>query len=223
VSQTSTTKPVRLGRVERRAQIVEAALAVFADRDPADVAFEEVADAAGVSRALVYNYFGDRAGLLEAVYRHHADALALDVARALAGSGSVHDALTGVVRAHLGFARRSPAAYRLVSGDGLAGLLPQLGGERLDVVGELILSAHLVPLVAWGLMSSLEAMVRFWVTDGGADLERAAEAITDFLWKGLSGGSSGGRGGGRSPCSSAVGRQRCRAARRGVEHPSSGA
>ena len=46
-----------------RAQIVEAAAEVFRGRDPATVRFEEVAHAAGVSRSLVYAYFGDRGGL----------------------------------------------------------------------------------------------------------------------------------------------------------------
>src|SRR5947207_6769910 len=61
----------RLGREARREQIVDAAAAVFQRRDPAEVTFEEIADAAGVSRALVYNYFGDRNGVLEAVYRRN--------------------------------------------------------------------------------------------------------------------------------------------------------
>ena len=53
----------RLTRATRREQIIDAAVDVFKGRDPNDVTFEEVADAAGVSRALVYNYFGDRRGL----------------------------------------------------------------------------------------------------------------------------------------------------------------
>src|SRR5215470_15509912 len=55
-----TRTRTRLAREERREQIVDAAAEVFQGRNPADVTFEEIADAAGVSRALVYNYFGDR-------------------------------------------------------------------------------------------------------------------------------------------------------------------
>ena len=50
----------RLDPAVRRTQIIEAAAELFAERDPAEAPFEEIADAAGVSRALVYNYFGDR-------------------------------------------------------------------------------------------------------------------------------------------------------------------
>ena len=59
----------------RRHQIVEAAAQLFEGRDPTEVPFEEIADAAGVSRALVYNYFGDRSGLLAAVYLHLFEAM----------------------------------------------------------------------------------------------------------------------------------------------------
>jgi hypothetical protein len=40
----------------RRSQIVEAAVRVFSETDPVEVTFEEIAEAAGVSRALVYNW-----------------------------------------------------------------------------------------------------------------------------------------------------------------------
>jgi len=59
-----TRTRTRLARDERREQLVDAAAAVLQGRDPAEVTFEEIADAAGVSRALVYNYFGDRNGVL---------------------------------------------------------------------------------------------------------------------------------------------------------------
>ena len=57
----------RLDPEIRREQIVEAAEQVFHGRDPSEVTFEEIAEAAGVSRALVYNYFGDKGGLIAAV------------------------------------------------------------------------------------------------------------------------------------------------------------
>ena len=59
---------MRLDPATRRALLVEAASGVFRGRDPSDVSFEEVAEAGGVSRSLVYAYFGDRGGLIAAVY-----------------------------------------------------------------------------------------------------------------------------------------------------------
>jgi AcrR family transcriptional regulator len=61
------TRAGRLERDVRRDLILTAAALVYFRRDPADVTFDDVARAAGVSRALVYNYFGDRRGLLRAL------------------------------------------------------------------------------------------------------------------------------------------------------------
>ena len=65
----------RLTRATRREQIIDAAVERVPRPRPGDVTFEEVADAAGVSRALVYNYFGDRRGLVAAVFQRHTDRL----------------------------------------------------------------------------------------------------------------------------------------------------
>jgi AcrR family transcriptional regulator len=59
----------RLGPDERRRQLVDAALEVFADRPYEQVTLEDVAAAAGVRRGLLYHYFPDgKAQLFAAVY-----------------------------------------------------------------------------------------------------------------------------------------------------------
>jgi AcrR family transcriptional regulator len=182
----TTKSTTRLGRSERRAQIMAAALRVFADRDASDVAFEQIADAAGVSRALVYNYFGDRAGLLEAVYRHHAALLGHEVADALHGVRGPRHSLDCVVRAHLDFARRSPNSYRYASGEAVFAHLPELDNARITALARMFGDGPSAVLVARGSLSSLQAMVLQWVAGGAHDLDAAANAITNFLWKGLS-------------------------------------
>ena len=57
----------RLARSERRNQIVDAAAYVLRTREPADVTFEEIADAAGVSRQTVYAHFKSREALIAVV------------------------------------------------------------------------------------------------------------------------------------------------------------
>src|SRR5262245_3656403 len=48
---------------ERREQLLAAALEVFGDRDYDEVSVDEVAEAAGVSHGLVFQYFGSKKGL----------------------------------------------------------------------------------------------------------------------------------------------------------------
>ncbi|MEU9334375.1 helix-turn-helix domain-containing protein [Streptomyces sp. NPDC048290] len=68
----------RLSVEERRAQLLTAALDLFAVRAPEDVSLDEVAEAAGVSRPLVYRYFpGGKQQLYEAALRSAAEELKL--------------------------------------------------------------------------------------------------------------------------------------------------
>ena len=58
------TRPLTTERAgERRRQLIEAALEVFGERDYDEVSVDEVADAAGVSHGLVFQYFGSKKGL----------------------------------------------------------------------------------------------------------------------------------------------------------------
>ncbi|MGV9313066.1 TetR/AcrR family transcriptional regulator [Streptomyces sp. NPDC003691] len=75
-SATATRAYRRLGVEERRAQLLAAALGLFAHRPPEDVSLDDVAEAAGVSRPLVYRYFpGGKQQLYEAALRSAADEL----------------------------------------------------------------------------------------------------------------------------------------------------
>lgn len=66
----------RLSVEERRAQLLDAALSLFAHRAPEEVSLDDVAEAAGVSRPLVYRYFpGGKQQLYEAALRSAADLL----------------------------------------------------------------------------------------------------------------------------------------------------
>ncbi|MFJ2606125.1 TetR/AcrR family transcriptional regulator [Streptomyces sp. NPDC091279] len=66
----------RLSVRERRDQLLDAALSLFAHRAPEDVSLDDVAEVAGVSRPLVYRYFpGGKQQLYEAALRTAADEL----------------------------------------------------------------------------------------------------------------------------------------------------
>lgn len=66
----------RLTVEQRRGQLIEHALTLFARHKPEDVTLDDVAAAAGVSRPLVYRYFpGGKQQLYEAALRSAADRL----------------------------------------------------------------------------------------------------------------------------------------------------
>jgi AcrR family transcriptional regulator len=66
----------RLSVEERRTQLLDAALSLFAHRAPEEVSLDDVAEAAGVSRPLVYRYFpGGKQQLYEAALGSAAEEL----------------------------------------------------------------------------------------------------------------------------------------------------
>ncbi|MFE7131996.1 TetR/AcrR family transcriptional regulator [Streptomyces sp. NPDC057638] len=66
----------RMGVKERREQLIGVALELFSSRSPDEVSIDEIAQAAGISRPLVYHYFPGKQSLYEAALRRAADELA---------------------------------------------------------------------------------------------------------------------------------------------------
>jgi AcrR family transcriptional regulator len=160
--------------------LIESADRVLTGRDPSGVSFEEIADAAGVSRALVYNYFGDRHGLMVEVQRHRISRL-LDSLTSDTDDVDPELRLRAMVSAHVRAALVSPATYaeatRELSEDievrdvkrvlvtGLVGALP--GGEPVtDAVVAAVCSA-----------------TRRWA--GEASEDSLVDDLTRLLWNGL--------------------------------------
>ena len=188
---TSDRRPVtRLDPAVRRIQIVEAAARLFEDHDPLVVTFEEIADAAGVSRALVYNYFGDRGGLLAAVFLHHFGSVNAAIRTAVAEAGTAEERFGATVRAYLEFAVAHPGAWRLLS-VARANDHPAVVQARELRMLELAAAwggTTQARIVASGLVGMLEAATLDWLraTDE-VGVDDAAAMLLDLLWRGLPG------------------------------------
>lgn len=106
-------QPVRrrlLPRAERRAQILGAAAAAFAERGYSDTSMDDVAARAGITKLIVYRHFGSKAELYQAVLDSVFNRLATEVTERiprLLGRGAVPSALLVV-------AREQPDALRLL-------------------------------------------------------------------------------------------------------------
>jgi AcrR family transcriptional regulator len=180
---------LRLDPVTRRALLVEAAAQVFRGRHPSEVSFEEVAEAGGVSRSLVYAYFGDRGGLIAAVYLHNLERLDAELGRALDDRLPDEVRLRRIIRRYLLFARDNQASWNLMAA---AGVLqhPAIQGARRARI-ERIASAWAdepsARLIAQGVVGLLEAGAQDWVDYRDCGLERATDVLLAVLWKGLAG------------------------------------
>jgi AcrR family transcriptional regulator len=190
VPSTERRTVTRLDPAVRRIQIVEAAARLFEDHDPLLVTFEEIADAAGVSRALVYNYFGDRGGLLAAVYLHHFESVNEHLRKAIDPGSDPEQRFAATVRAYLEFAISHPGAWRLLS-VARANDHPAVVQARERRMVELATGwggSVQARIVAYALVGMLEAATLDWlrVTEE-VPLDDAAALLLDFVWRGMPG------------------------------------
>jgi AcrR family transcriptional regulator len=177
----------RLDPAVRRTQIIEAATQLFAERDPTEVPFEEIADAAGVSRALVYNYFGDRGGLLAAVYLHHFEAVNAKLRAAAEGASSAADRIRAIVASYLEFAAEHPGAWRLLRVARVVDhpLVQEARRVRMREIAAAWGGSAEALIVAYGLTGLLEEATIEWLQSTRAEPERLTAVLHDLVWNGL--------------------------------------
>ena len=180
-------KPARLDPQVRRELIIEAAAHVFESRDPAAVTFEEIAEAAGVSRALVYNYFGDRGGLLAAEYLHTMDRLLLELNVSIEATLPPADRIRAIVRGYLEFASRHSSAWRLLQVTAAMShpALVEARRSHLEQLGSWWGGATTARIAAAGVVGFLEGATFDWLRERDADVDEIAEVLFDLLWHGL--------------------------------------
>lgn len=167
----------RMERGERREAILAAARDVLSGAVDADgVAIEDIAEHAGVSRALVYEYFGDRAKLLGELRSRLAEELAEQVKVAVADASDEHVLLTELAGVHLRFAEAGIGTYRLARAPTTC-----LAAE---------IAAHLGDgdhgrLIAAATIEGLGAFAIEWATGSELDRTQAIALIVSFLEGGL--------------------------------------
>ena len=104
----------RLSRGDRMEQTLGVAHGLFAERGYADVTMDEIAAAVGVTKPLLYNYFGNKERLYIACMERAGDSLTRTVGEAIAGTASPGDALGAGVRAFFAFLDSDRAAWAVL-------------------------------------------------------------------------------------------------------------
>ncbi|MNX67335.1 DNA-binding transcriptional repressor FabR [compost metagenome] len=100
-----------------RRGILEAALALLAERGVHALSVREAAQRAGVSPAAPYRHFPTKEALLAAIAAHGFDALAAALVTAdQQHPGSLRDKLKAGARAYMGFAKEHPERFHVMYG-----------------------------------------------------------------------------------------------------------
>jgi AcrR family transcriptional regulator len=120
---------------ERRRQLVATARELFADRDYDDVSMDEIAEAAGVSHGLLFQYFGSKKGL----YVAGVESLIEEFRRRTEPDPELPPAerLRAGLAAYLDWVAAHPAGFRslMSHGSGFREVRERLEQQRWDGIG----------------------------------------------------------------------------------------
>lgn len=173
----------RLDTDARRAQLLELGLALFGDRSYEDVSIDDIARAAGVSKGLLYHYFGGKRDFYVACVREAAQRL-LEATQPPDDVEPAQRARHGLA-AYLDFVDARAPAYRALMHGGIgrdrevAALVEDVRSRFLHrlLVGAGLAETHPIHRVAMrGWLGAVEAMSLDWLTH--RDLARdALEAL----------------------------------------------
>src|SRR3954466_14885814 len=104
----------RLPRAERERQMLATAHALFAERGYGEVTMDEVASAVGVTKPLLYNYFGNKERLYAACMAPAAEALADAIVAGGRSSGTPAEALGSAIHAFFAFLDADREGWRVL-------------------------------------------------------------------------------------------------------------
>ncbi|WP_229659838.1 TetR/AcrR family transcriptional regulator [Tersicoccus solisilvae] len=110
----------RAHRTARRVELVRLARRAVHRLGP-DASMDDIAAAAGTSKSVFYRYFGDKAGLQQAVAERVLGRLEQELHEAAASARSPLDGVHGMVHAYLQLAAASPHVYAFVTAGPTAG------------------------------------------------------------------------------------------------------
>ena len=211
----SASARTRLPRAEREQQVLDIAHARFAEHGFAAVTMEDVAVAAGVTKPLLYAYFGNKERLYLACMERAGEALFATVGAAVSDAASPADALRRGLHAFFAFVDEDRDAWRVLFDETLPA-----GGELAERVAEyrerllaLVAQANLARLpeqrraqhateveaTSVALLGAAEALARWWLRTGAMPAADAAELLIATAEPGLRARAMGGGGSSTRP------------------------
>ena len=187
----------RLPRSARRAQLLEAAQAVFVESGYHAAAMDEIAERAKVSKPVLYQHFPGKLDLYLALIDQHTDEVITLVRAALASTTDNPTRFAAAVAAFFEFVDRQDAAFRLVFESDLinepavAHQVQRISTECSAAIAEVIaedtgLSNEQSQLLGVALVGMSQVVARYWVQRGGSiPRDEAVSLVATLGWRGL--------------------------------------
>lgn len=187
-------------RRARRVEFVTAAVASVRRTGP-ELAVDDVARTAGVSKTVLYRYFTDKDELVDAVLEQISTEILLPrlLGELAMDRPTDRDRLRAVVAAFVAIIEEEPALYRFAYAQagrsGRADLVAQTEREVAEalawVMGERLASLGRSPegtqTWAYGVVGMVQLAAHWWSTERSVPATELVDQLTVLAWGGLSG------------------------------------
>jgi AcrR family transcriptional regulator len=187
----------RMTGAERREQLTDVALALFAERGFEGAAIEEVAHRAAVSKPVVYEHFGGKEGLYATVVDREVALLLSMMQEALTG-GSSRELLEQAAVALLDYVDARPDGFRILVRDSpigtsesfrsiIADVATRVEGILVEAFTRRGLDPRTAPMYAQMLVGMVGTTGQWWLDTRRPDRRVVAAHLVNLAWNGLNG------------------------------------
>jgi AcrR family transcriptional regulator len=190
--------------------ILDAALDAFADGGFDETPLETVASRAGVSKALIYEHFGSKRELYQALLETYVREMLGRIAGAVEGATSAEQRLLAGLEGFLEFVEERRDAWRMLirnrANVDVSESFERLYGEVAEMVGALMAEEFpeevlpggaeygvVVEATARQLMGAITAMADWWDENRSIPREQVLAMVMEFAWVGLQRAAAGER------------------------------
>jgi AcrR family transcriptional regulator len=186
----------RLPAARRREQLLEVALDVFGEQGFHLASMNDVAEAAGVTKPVLYQHFRSKRDLYRELLDEVGGQLLEAITKATTAARSPHEQVQLGFEAYFRFVAGNEQAFRVLFGGGtrrdeeFAARVAEVEGAIAEAIATLIdvegLTSTERRQLAHGLVGLAEGTSRLWVADGKVDPpEQLAALVADLAWRGL--------------------------------------
>jgi len=200
----------RLSAPDRRRTIFAAAEKAFGDGAYHETSLDDVAEVAGISKALIYEHFSSKRELYQALLAESSDQLMLGVSTAVATAKEREGRLAAGIEAFFDFVAEHPGASSLLfhnaTDPDVVSELDRLREEAATVI-ETLMADEVPPdraddaipvevavsMLSHQLIGSLQSLAVWWQRHPGTPKENVLRMAMEYGWLGLDRVSSGER------------------------------
>jgi AcrR family transcriptional regulator len=190
-------RPVRLPAARRRRQLLDVALEAFASGGFHRTSMDDVAEAAGVTKPVLYQHFRSKRALYLELLDDVGRQLLEEITKATASAAGPRQQVEAGFAAYFRFVAEHQSAFRLLFGSGprrdrqfaaAVRIVEEAIADAIAVLIEADIDDDHRRLLAHGIVGLAEGTGRDWVGSGlDLDPDQVAKRIADLCWAGLRG------------------------------------